>query len=145
MRLLALVLVFAGAAPACSRESARVVEIDQLRAYPNPDGAGAVVFLRALNSTGKIRGLSDARAADPLRASIRTWAFEEGRQVTQPAETLWMPPGREVVLRGGGVHIHLEGFSSPPAPGKTVGFELGFNDGSWRSLTAEVEPLPSRK
>lgn len=137
-----LALVGAGAlTSACRSESARVVQIDQVKAHLNPDGPGAVVFLRLSNPTQKIRGVTGARAESPRSASILTWAYEGERPVTRPAETLWIPPGRNLVLRGGGVHVRVVSTEGPPTIGTPLVFELGFDDDSWQRVEARISPL----
>lgn len=128
------------AAGACRDSTAAgAVRVSRERAYPAPEGSGALVFL-SLENAGPPTALVGARSGQG-RVEIRTYAFEDGVQVAPFVPRLEIPSNLEVSLRPGGVHLALE-TERPLEPGQPIDVTLLFEDGSEASVQIPVKAPP---
>lgn len=134
--LLTLVLI------SCRSEDATQIRAENVVAFLAPgEERAAVVFMRLVNGSEQLRALIGAHAAPPLKAKLLTIEYAEGAFRTVPVEELWMPPGRDLRLRGGGVHVRLEG---PIHVGTPLRFELEFGDRTRKPVEVAVKTWTPR-
>jgi hypothetical protein len=137
--VLALVLLSCSPTPS---GPARIVVAD---AWTKATPAGAAVgagYMTIRNEGGAAARLVGGEASVAERVEVHTMAMEGGVMSMRPVEGgLEVPPGGEVALKPGGLHLMLVGLKQPFAEGESVSVTLIFEGGMRVETTLAVRAM----
>jgi hypothetical protein len=137
--VLALVLVSCSPTPS---GPARIVVVD---AWTKSTPAGAAVgagYMAIRNAGGAPARLIGGETVMAERVEIHSMAMEGGVMSMRPVEGgLEVPPGGEVELKPGGLHLMLIGLKQPFAEGESVPLTLTFEGGMRVETTLAVRAM----
>jgi copper(I)-binding protein len=107
------------------------------RAVPpgQPNGA---LFMRLSNPSRQIHALVGAESSVADVVELHGHFMEDGMMKMRRVRRIELPPGEDVALEPGGLHLMLIGLERPLAPEQEVDLTLVFEDGSRVRLTAPV-------
>jgi len=110
-----------------------------IRATPGSDVAAAYLTLHNAGTRALVViGVSSPRAAHSM---IHETTVAHGQATMRAHEELTIAPGDTLQLAPGGLHIILQGLTSPLKVGDQVPLELRLAGGATVTVTARVRPL----
>jgi hypothetical protein len=131
----------------CGGETNRTPDLrfDEVRVRPaaiseaDVGTANSAVYLRIRNLGTAGDRLTGAGFDGARRVEVHeTRIGDDGLATMRPIESLPIPPGAEVRLKPGGVHVMLMGLERSLVPGEEVELSLTFENSGVQRLIAEV-------
>ncbi len=107
---------------------------------PPPVATPLAGYLRIANTGPEPRVLNAVRTPRASSVELHRTAHEDGVARMQRLRQLPIPPGGEVVLEPGGVHLMIFGFDGAPRAGDEIDLTLEFSDGACLPVRFVVVP-----
>jgi copper(I)-binding protein len=111
-----------------------------VRAVP-PGQQTSAAFMHISNPGHQTMALVAAESSVARVVELHTHVQEDGMMKMRRVERIELPPGTEVVLQPGGLHLMLIGLKQPLAPGDPVDLHLVFDAGQTIDITADTRTI----
>lgn len=113
-----------------------------VRAVP-PVVTTSAAFMQLRSSAGEERFLVAASTPVAGAVELHMHLMDQGVMRMRRIPHIHLPPGAPVMLQPGGLHIMLFDLKAQLKPGEEVPITLTFDDGSHKTVTAEVRSVES--